>query len=338
MSDRTGSSAVALPISVVVPAYNAAQTLDTALASVAGQTARPEAVVVVDDGSTDGTGDVAASWSAHLPLTIIRLTENRGLATARSRAIDANDLPLIALLDADDVWLPDHLAVMHAAYSRWGGLITADAYRWLPGVGVERRSYRRLRPIPPAARQRLALLDHDFVFIGTLFHRAEYSRAGGFRSGIRAVEDWDLWIRMSRVGVVVTGTPHPTVLYRLRAGGISLSESMRAAEIRTLQNAAQEAPSESERRAALRTVRRLQAAEHLLEAYEAAEQGRHSAARLEAWRALVAQPRAAAKALAMMAAPRSFLRLRARAAGPVDRWIHQHAQAPSGYVSSATRE
>src|SRR5205814_2076225 len=99
-------------VAVVIAAYRAAPFIDAALASVAGQTRMPEEVVVVDDGSDDGTFEIASTWSAVLPLTVIRLTTNSGPAAARAAAIANCRSPLIALLDADDVWLPNHLAAM----------------------------------------------------------------------------------------------------------------------------------------------------------------------------------------------------------------------------------
>jgi hypothetical protein len=310
-------------VSVIIPAHNAADTVTAALASIATQTRRPDAVVVVDDGSTDGTDERVAAWQHLLPLQVVRLTENRGLAMARNIAIEANDVPLLALLDADDVWLPDHLDLMYRTYQSHGGVVTADAHRWIPGVGVEAVSYRRLRPIPSPDQQRIRILDHDFVFIGTLFARSDFVRVGGFRTGVR--EDWDLWIRMARDGVKITGAPHPTVLYRLRARGMSLgSDTMKPEEICTVELAAVEAPTERERRAATRTVRRLRSARHLVLAYEAADAGQISKARHEARQALVAQPRAAAKAMVMLTAPRAALKLRELIARPVDRWIRRH--------------
>ncbi|RUU74082.1 glycosyltransferase family 2 protein, partial [Mesorhizobium sp. M7A.T.Ca.TU.009.01.3.1] len=91
---------------VVIPAFNAAATIGAALNSVLAQTARAEAIVVVDDGSTDDT--VAVIDAMNLPVTVLR-QDNAGPGSATTRGIAALATPLIATLDADDLWLADKI-------------------------------------------------------------------------------------------------------------------------------------------------------------------------------------------------------------------------------------
>jgi hypothetical protein len=98
--NRTAVLASAASYCVVIPAYNAAITLLEALQSTARQTRQPERVIVVDDGSTDETASIAESWGA----TVIR-QENQGPGAATNAAVAIVDTPLIAFLDADDIWL-----------------------------------------------------------------------------------------------------------------------------------------------------------------------------------------------------------------------------------------
>jgi hypothetical protein len=309
----------ALPLAVIIPALNASRTLGTTLASVAGQTRLPQAVIVVDDGSADGTANVALAWSTRLPILVIRGDRPRGAAWARNRAISANDLPLLALLDADDIWLPEHLEVMIEGFAQHPGLVTANAHRWVPTLGIDPVTYRHQNPIPPLPRQRVALHEHNFVFVGTLFSRDDYLRAGGFRSV--GYEDWDLWIRMSRAGVPIWGTRPPTVLYRVHAGGSFGFRERLARDLETTEFAVREAACAPDRRAAARTRRRLQCELHLLDAVEAAEAGAGRRARGKARRALSLRPHSALRALGMMAAPITMSRLRGRFGPPIDRWI-----------------
>ncbi|TGQ65436.1 MAG: glycosyltransferase family 2 protein [Mesorhizobium sp.] len=88
---------------VVIPAFNAAATIGETLNSVLAQTVKPEIIVVVDDGSTDGT--VAAITAMRLPVTILQ-QENAGPGTATTRGFAALTTPFVATLDADDLWLP----------------------------------------------------------------------------------------------------------------------------------------------------------------------------------------------------------------------------------------
>ena len=101
--------AVTLPVTVVVPAYRATETLARALASARAQQPYPPAeILVVDDGSRDGTAALARECGA----TVLVHEHNRGLAAARNTAVAAATQPWLAFLDADDEWLPHHLATL----------------------------------------------------------------------------------------------------------------------------------------------------------------------------------------------------------------------------------
>jgi len=203
MTTKPHGQAGAGGIAVVIPAYNSGRTLGATLASVAGQTVLPAAVVVGDDHSDDETPALARRWQDLLPVVVVTLERNAGPAAARRAAIARTDAPLLALLDADDVWLPDHLESLAALHARFGGIVCADALRWHPGEGIRDETQRDHFPIPPPERQMLDILRHNFVSIGALFPRVAYDEVGGFRDGVSGAEDWDLWIRMIRKGLRV---------------------------------------------------------------------------------------------------------------------------------------
>jgi glycosyltransferase involved in cell wall biosynthesis len=94
-------------IDVVIPAFNAARYLGEALASVLSQDRAAHRIIVVDDGSTDGTADVAAKFGA--PVEITRRS-NGGAAAARNAGIARSDAAVVAFLDADDRWIAHKLA------------------------------------------------------------------------------------------------------------------------------------------------------------------------------------------------------------------------------------
>jgi len=93
------------PVSVVIPAYNASRYLGPAIESVLAQTVAPAEVVVVDDGSTDDTAAVGARYPGVTVLT----QANAGAGVARNHGVAATTAPLVAFLDADDLWLPNKL-------------------------------------------------------------------------------------------------------------------------------------------------------------------------------------------------------------------------------------
>jgi glycosyltransferase involved in cell wall biosynthesis len=97
-------------VGVIVPAFNAAKTLPIALESVASQTFDDWQILLVDDGSTDNTAEVVAPFLDRFgPKIKIIKQQNRGLPAARNTAIRASSAEFLALLDADDVWLPCRL-------------------------------------------------------------------------------------------------------------------------------------------------------------------------------------------------------------------------------------
>ena len=262
-------------VAVVIAAFNASATLDAALASVAAQTSGPAEVVVVDDGSADATNEVAKRWRSVLPLRVERQSVNRGPGLARSRGVAVTTAPLVALLDSDDLWLPNHLETLAAAHRRSGGIITADGYRWQPdSAGIRARSYRYYHRVPAPNAQTRAILRRNFVFIGAVFSRADYLDVGGFRDGFSGAEDWDLWIRMLRRGSRVHAVNVPTVIYRLNANGLTLRGIGPASAERVLRAALVEASNDSEREAAAETLRWLRARNHLRAGYDAARDGR----------------------------------------------------------------
>jgi glycosyltransferase involved in cell wall biosynthesis len=94
--------------SVVIPAFNAERTIAAAVESVLNQTLGPQVVIVVDDGSTDGTAECARAWGERV--TVIRQS-NSGCGAATTRGLDAVATPFVACLDADDLWIEEKTAL-----------------------------------------------------------------------------------------------------------------------------------------------------------------------------------------------------------------------------------
>ncbi len=98
-------------VDVIIPAFNAAKYLPFALESVSSQTFDDWQILLVDDGSTDNTADVVAPFLDRFGSKIRYIKqENRGVAAARNTAMRASTSEFLALLDADDVWLPCRLS------------------------------------------------------------------------------------------------------------------------------------------------------------------------------------------------------------------------------------
>lgn len=308
-------------ITVTMCAFNAAATIDGALASVAGQTMAPGAVVVVDDGSSDNTAALAQAWRDQLPIDVVKLDQNVGVGEARRQAVARATTPLVAILDADDVWLPDHLETMLDVYRRTPGIVTAHALVWVPGEGIGPAN-EATRYVPPPDGQLRRLLDHDFLSTTTLFARSDCDRAGSFRA-IPAAEDWDLWLRMVRNGVQVSRAGHPTVMYRIGANSLSFGYRATISDAYVLELAVREAVTDDERRWARQSLRRVEANGALAKAFEHARDGQNGRARASALRALrhgTKHVRLRAAVIAL--APRAASRIHEQRITDLGNWIH----------------
>lgn len=206
-----------LPVSVIMPAYERAALLPRAIASVRAQrTVQPAEIVVVDDGSSDQTAEVAADLGAR----VVRHPSNRGIAAARNSAIEAATQPWLALLDSDDEWLTHHLATVWPL--RNGHVLAAaSALRWAPN---RRRSHIQG---PPGRKPLVLRSPAPLVFPGNflpasavLVRRDVVRELGGFRTP-DAVEDFDMWLRVLERGTGVI-TPEVTVVYYLHDSQVSL--------------------------------------------------------------------------------------------------------------------
>jgi glycosyltransferase involved in cell wall biosynthesis len=204
-------------VSVVMPAYNAAATIGAAVSSVLWQDL-PAELVVVDDGSTDDTAAIAAVHGERV--RVVR-QDNRGVAAARNAGIAAATGELIALCDADDVLFERYLSALVEARSSAGTTIaTANSYWLLPG-GIQPDKTRHRGTFPAADRQRMTILEQNFVSTMSLFPRSLVDEIGGFDEEMARAEDWDFWQRAIFAGHRVAHQPRPLALYRWGATGLS---------------------------------------------------------------------------------------------------------------------
>ncbi len=219
-------------VSVIVPAYNAADHIGEALESVIAQTIADWEVVVCDDGSSDGTAAIASAFGDRV--RVVRNARNEGLAAARNRAISESRGRLLALLDADDFWLPHYLErqlqLLDACPQRETvGIVSCNAYLrdangTLPGTYADRFGYAEDVDIE-------RLLDISPIFISAVIPRAALERVGLFATDLRSCEDLDAWIRLLERGYRVISTREPLVVYRLSPGQLS-AQPVRMAQAR----------------------------------------------------------------------------------------------------------
>ena len=199
-------------ISVIIPTYNHARFLPDALRSVQAQTFENWEAIVVDDGSTDNTPELAASFID--PRIHYIRQENRGLSAARNTGIRTAKGRFIALLDADDMWEPTFLErtlqvfntepTAHAAYSGFQ-YMRADGTLLPQSV---------MRVVPPE-QFRAQILTHGnwLSACAVVVLAAVYREVGPFDESLGACEDLDMWLRIAEHHTFV-GIADILVLYR----------------------------------------------------------------------------------------------------------------------------
>jgi glycosyltransferase involved in cell wall biosynthesis len=210
----------AAPVSVVVPCYRCADTIERALASVAAQTLRPAEVILVDDGSPDGTSERLRALAAAHPegwIRLFSLPENQGAASARNAGWAAATQPYVAFLDADDAWHPRKIELQY-------GFMAAHPEVALSGHGPELLG----KPPPGPDRleasrlSKLALLLSNRLITPSVMVKRELAHR--FRPGRRYVDDHLLWLQIHGTGAPVVSFSAPlTVVFKpmFGAGGLS---------------------------------------------------------------------------------------------------------------------
>jgi glycosyltransferase involved in cell wall biosynthesis len=205
-------------ISTVIAAHNAARTIRAAVASALAQTLPVLEVVVVDDGSTDGTAEIVE----RIEDSRVRLIScpNGGPPAARNTGIAAAHGAYVGFLDSDDLWLPGYAeratALLDAAPNP--GFAYTDAYAFDSATGRVRRKAAMAAPLdPPPAREAFlaALLRRNFVFTATTVPRSVLETVGGFEEKLPTSEDYHLWLRILTAGFDPLWMGGPLAIYRL---------------------------------------------------------------------------------------------------------------------------
>lgn len=207
-------------VAVVIPAYNIAPLIGETLASVLRQEETALEVVVVDDGSADGTSEAVAAVPDRR-IDLVR-SRNRGVSAARNLGLERVRAPLVLFLDGDDLLAPDALRRLRAAleaaprapaaFGRHAKFTdTAEGRRWIDPPP---------RPLP-RSRTLAHLLERNFVINpGNLLCRTGAARAaGGFDPGLRMGEDWEFFCRLAQQGDFAVADGAPVLYYRQRVDG-----------------------------------------------------------------------------------------------------------------------
>jgi glycosyltransferase involved in cell wall biosynthesis len=195
-------------ISVVIPCYNAAPFLCETLDSVFNQTYPVLEVLVIDDGSTDGSGQIADSYGP--PVRVIR-QKNQGESVARNRGMDEARGDWIALLDADDRWVPYKLERQMDALRQAPDDVVCVYSDFVLFGSVRRQTMSR--PMCPKNEVRIRALTDPWIGLSTAVIRSDIARKVRFPTNIRHGEERVFWFLFSQYGSIVH-VPEPLFEYR----------------------------------------------------------------------------------------------------------------------------
>lgn len=194
-------------VTVVIPTYNAQAFIEETLRSVLDQRGASLEVIVVDDGSTDGTCAIVEGMDSRIRL--VRQTRG-GVCVARNRGLAEARAPFICFLDHDDVWHPDKTQAQLRAFDEHPDavLVHTDYVMWRQGPDARFAPAASLLDAQPdtaldpdnSGWAYHHLLVDSFILTSTAMLRTEAVReVGGFDPALPYSEDWDLWLRLSRL-------------------------------------------------------------------------------------------------------------------------------------------
>jgi GT2 family glycosyltransferase len=223
--------------SVVIAAYQAAEVVCDAVASALAQTEPAHEVIVSDDGSTDDLERALEPYRESI--VVLRSNVNGGEAAAKNRGARAATGDFVAILDADDIYLPNRLERLgRLARARPDlDILTTDALLTV-GARVVRRCYQGHWTFE-VGDQRRGILERNFVFGLVAVRRERMLAAGGFDESIRYTTDWDLWARLILDGARAGCVDEPLAHYRVGPASLSAQRArMAEGRLMTLRKAA----------------------------------------------------------------------------------------------------
>jgi len=218
-------------ISVIMPVYNGRSYLEASVRSAAFQTLPPVEILIVDDGSADGSADFAETLETPFPKRVLRVA-NGGQSRARNIAAAEAKGEFLAFLDHDDIWHRDHLRRLMEPFAKDPDL--GWSYSDIDEMDHDARvvHQRLLRTLNPEAehpkKSLYNLLASDmFIFPSAAVVRAEaFHAVGGFDERLSGYEDDDLFLRLFRAGWGNAFVPESLMRYRRHTSSSAFSERM----------------------------------------------------------------------------------------------------------------
>jgi len=197
-------------VSAVVVTYNKADVLGDSIRSILKQTYRPIEILVVDDGSTDGTADVVRSFGGQVRYIP---KENGGTGSARNLGIQESRGEYVAFLDGDDLWLPRKIEAQMAAFEREPDLAAVQCGAYTVDNQLKILETRACHPRQDTLWDFLMFRNLPAFASCVVIPKKILDRIGGFGMDLVILSDWDMVCRLARAGTL-RSVPELLVLYR----------------------------------------------------------------------------------------------------------------------------
>lgn len=237
-------------ITAVIPLYNGGRFIREAISSIFDQTLLPDEVIVVDDDSTDDGPDIVREMSLHYPIQLIH-KPNGGQSSARNLGVEHAHGDLIAFLDQDDAWYPNHLAELVKPFLERRMVEVGWAYSDLDEINDDGELIARAIAVETQAehpkRSLIGCLRHDMFVLpsASLISRRAFLQIGGFDERLLGYEDDDLFLRLFLAGFENVFLPDSLSKWRISGTSCSYSPRMAVSRLVYAQKLMQRFPDDT---------------------------------------------------------------------------------------------
>ena len=209
-------------ISVILPVYNAEAYVREAVESILAQSFTDFELILINDGSTDGSGAILRELATHDARIILIEQPNDGAASARNKGLEMARADLIALMDADDVAMPERFALQHARMVQEPELAVLGSFiRIMDKAGNIIRLADEYS-LTPKEIARWIEYECPVAHPAVMMRRDAVLKAGGYRKAFSSyAEDYDLLLRMSDSDYAIANLPQPLLNYRVHGANVS---------------------------------------------------------------------------------------------------------------------
>jgi glycosyltransferase involved in cell wall biosynthesis len=205
-----------MTFSVIIPCYNHAHFLDDSLSSLRSQSFTDWEAIIINDGSTDNTEEVANKWCKIDPRIKLISISNSGLSSARNKGIDFSSGEYISLLDADDKYASNHLdSILKLFHDNADIVFTGYSY-FSANTSI---NHNVKLNVETDFHQ---ILYHNIVPpVAVAFNHKLLLQSGNFDPSLKSAEDWDLWIRFYKIGAIIGISEESSCFYRISENSMS---------------------------------------------------------------------------------------------------------------------